>query len=150
MQGTVLGIAVDLSVLPYLLRMISWVLTERASLCGRSQSALTAPVGERAVSRGSVYFRSEKRVGVESERCPLLGQAFRSEKRVEVGSERRPLLGQAFWSEKRVGVGSERRPLLGQAFRTETGSFFWPVVRYLGRPRSRALFVMLSAGPSFY
>ena len=45
-QGTVLGIAVDLSVLPYLLRLISWVLTERASPAGRSQSALTALVGE--------------------------------------------------------------------------------------------------------
>ena len=45
-QGTVLGIAVDLSALPYLLRLISWVLTERVSLAGRSQLALTAPVGE--------------------------------------------------------------------------------------------------------
>ena len=52
-----------------------------------------------------MYFWSEKRVGVESERRPLLGQAFRSEKRVEVGSERRPLLGQAIRPEKPVGVG---------------------------------------------
>ena len=52
-----------------------------------------------------MYSRSEKRVGVGSERRALLGQTFRSEKRVEVESERRPLLGQAFRSEKRVGVG---------------------------------------------
>ena len=42
----VLGIVVDLSTLPYLLQLISWVLTERASPAGRSQPALTVPVGE--------------------------------------------------------------------------------------------------------
>ena len=138
----------DLSALPYLLRLISWVLTERASPFSRSQSAPTASVGERAVSRGLVYFRSKKRVGVGSERCPHLGQAFRPDKSAGVESERRPLLGQAFRSEKRIGAGSERRPLLGLAFRSETGSLFRPVVRYLGRPRSCASFVMLSGGPS--
>ena len=45
-QGTVLGIAVDLCALPYLLRLISRVLTERASPFGRSQLAPTAPVGK--------------------------------------------------------------------------------------------------------
>ena len=62
-----------------------------------------------------------------------------SEKRVRVENERRPLLGQAFRSKKRVGVESERRPLLGQAFQSETRSLFRPAVRYLGRPRSRVL-----------
>ena len=148
-QGTVLGIAVDLRALPYLLRLISRVLTKQASPFG------CFPVGSdragrgRAIIRGLVYFWSEKRVGVGSERRPLLGQAFRSEKRVGVGSEGRPLLSQAFRSERRVRVGSERRPLLGQAFRSETGSLFRPVVRYLGWPRSHALFVMPSAGSSF-
>ena len=42
----ILDIAVDLSTLPYLLRLISWVLTERASPAGRSQLAPTSPVGE--------------------------------------------------------------------------------------------------------
>ena len=98
-QGTILGIAVDLSALPYLLRLILGSFTERASPFGRSQSAPTALVGERAISRGLVYFRSEKRVGVRSECRPLLGQAFGSEKRVGIESERRPLLGQFFWSE---------------------------------------------------
>ena len=42
----VLGIAVDLSALPYLLYQISWVLTEQASPAGRSQLAPTTPVGE--------------------------------------------------------------------------------------------------------
>ena len=45
-QGTVLGITVDLSALPLLAPLISWVLTERASPVGWSQSAPTTPVGE--------------------------------------------------------------------------------------------------------
>ena len=45
-QGMVLGIVVDLSALPYLLRLISWVLTEQASPAGHSQSAPTTPVEE--------------------------------------------------------------------------------------------------------
>ena len=44
-QGTVLDIAVDLSALPYLLRLIL-ALTEGASPVGRSRSAPTVSVGE--------------------------------------------------------------------------------------------------------
>jgi len=95
-RGTVLDIMVDFDRLVLSALLDSWVLTEWASPFGHSQSALTTPVRERAVSRGSVYFWPEKWVGVESERRPLLGQAFRLEKRVGVGSERCPLLGQAF------------------------------------------------------
>ena len=107
----VLGIAVDLRALPYLLRLILWVLTERVSLLGHFPVGSDRAGRRKAVSRGSVYSRSEKRVRVESECRPLLCQAFRSERRAGVGSERRPLLGQAFRSERRAGVGSER-PLL--------------------------------------
>ena len=97
----------------------------------------------------------------ESELKVVFGQAFRSKRRAEVGSE-------AFRSERWAGVGGERFSswpglpvgeadrsrkrapfLLGQAFRSETGSPFWPVVRFLGRPRSCASFAMLFAGPSF-
>ena len=87
----VLGSTVDLCALPYLLRLISRVLTERASPFGRSQSALTVPVRE----------------GPQAEvRCiPGTG---RSRKRAS------PLLGQTFWSEKRAGVGSERRSSLAR------------------------------------
>ena len=52
-------------------------------------------------------------------------------------------IGKAGQSRKRVLF------LLGQAFRSETGSLFRPVVRYLGQPRSRVFVVMSSAGPSF-
>ena len=73
MQGTVLGIAVDFEHLALSAPPVSWVLTEQMSPIGRSQSAPTALVGERAVSRGLVYFQSEKRVRVRSERRSLLG-----------------------------------------------------------------------------
>ena len=44
--GMVLGITVDLSALPLLALLVSWVLIERASPVGWSQSAPTVPVGE--------------------------------------------------------------------------------------------------------
>ena len=117
-QGMVLGIAVDLSAIP-LSTPPDFLGPHRAGVLGRLFPVGSDHVGRRrAVSRGSAYSRSKKRVGV--------------------GSERRPLLGLAFQSEKRVGVGSERCPLIGQAFRSETGSLFRPIVRYLGRPKSRA------------
>ena len=133
----------DFSALPYLLRLTLWVLTERASPFGRFLVVSDHAGRRRAVSRGLVYSRSEKRVRVGRERHPLLGQASRSDKRVKVKSGHHPLLGQASRSEKWV------HPLLGQFFRSETGSLFRPVVRYLDRPRSCASFVMSYVGPSF-
>ena len=64
-QGTVLGIAVDLSALPYFLRPFPG--PYRAGIPGRS-----VPVGSDCASRrgavsiGSVFSRLEKRVGVGS------------------------------------------------------------------------------------
>ena len=87
MQDTVLGITVDLRALPYLLRLILWVFTERASTFGRFPVGSYRAGRRRAVSRGSVYSWSEKQVGVGSERRPLLCQAFRSERRAGVGIE---------------------------------------------------------------
>ena len=46
MQGTVLDIAVDFEHLALSDPLISWVLTERASPVGRSQSTPTASVRE--------------------------------------------------------------------------------------------------------
>ena len=85
-QGMVLGIAVDLSALPYLLRLFPG--PHRAGVPGR-----LIPVGSdcaswrRAVSRGSVHPRSETWVRVGARRRAF-GQALRSEKRVGVRSER--------------------------------------------------------------
>ena len=76
----------------------------RAGVPGRSFPSRIQPPGRRrAVSRGSVYSRSKKRVGVGS----VVGQAFRSERRAGVGSE-------AFRSERRDKVGSERRSSLAR------------------------------------
>ena len=57
----------------------------------------------------------------------------------EVGRSRKRglLVGEAGRSQKRAPF------LLGQAFRSEIGSPFWPVVRYLGRPRSCASFAIV-------
>ena len=77
-QGTILGIAVDLSALPYFLRPFPG--PYRAGVPGRLD-----PVGfdcaswRGVVSRGSVHSWSEKRVGVESGVWPGLsvGEAVR-------------------------------------------------------------------------
>ena len=126
-QGTFLGIVVDLGALLYFFR--PFPSPYRAGVSGR-----LVPVGSdcasrrRAVSRGSVHPQSERRVEVGSGVVPLwpghpVGEAGRSRKRAPF--------------------------LLGQAFRSKTGSPFWPVVRYLDRPRSCASFATSSAGPSF-
>ena len=100
-QGTVLGIAVDLSAMPYFLRPFPG--PYRAGVPGR-----LVPVGSdcaswrRAVSRGSAHPRSEKRVGVGSGVLTRPSgwrghlEVFRSWKR-------------ALWSERRAGVGSWHR-----------------------------------------
>ena len=46
-QGMVLGIAVDLRALSYLLRLILWVLTEQASLFDRFLVLVPMPSGTR-------------------------------------------------------------------------------------------------------
>ena len=83
-QGMVLGIAVDLSALPYLLH--PFPSPHRVGVPGR-----LVPVGSdcasrrRAISRGSAHPRSETRVGVESGVRPGLpvGEAIRRWARVE-------------------------------------------------------------------
>ena len=64
-QGTVLGIAVDLSALPYFLRPFPGphraCVPDRLVLVGSDYANW-----RRAISRGSTYSRSEKRVRVRS------------------------------------------------------------------------------------
>ena len=121
----------------------------RAGVPGRSfPNRLWPPGRRRDVSRGLVYSRSEKRVGVGGEHRPFLarpsGQRGESESEASAGPPSPGLpVGEAGQSRKRVLF------LLGQAFRSETGSPFWPVVRYLGRPRSCTSFTTSFAGPSF-
>ena len=92
-------------------------------------SRLWPPGRRRAISRGSVYSRSKKRVRVGSERRSSLarpsGQRGRLESEAgavppwlglpvgEAGWSRRRA-GQAFQSERRAGVGSERRSSLAR------------------------------------
>jgi len=98
--------------------------------------------------------------GSESEASDV-GEAFRLERRSGVGNER--CFSSVRPSGWRGGPESKARPPgrrggpkseagavpPGQAFQSKIGSPFWPIVRYLGRPRNCASFVMLSAGPSF-
>ena len=142
-QGTVLGIAVDLSVLLYLPRPLPG--PHRACVPGRLVLVGSDCASRRrAASRGSVHPRSETWVGVGSGVWPGLpvGEVGWSRKRALF------LLGQAFRSERRAGVGSEHRsspwPGLPVGDRPSGLSF-----RYLGRPRSCALFATSSAEPSF-
>ena len=77
-QGTVLGIAVDLSALPYYLRLFPS--PYRAGVPGQLVSVGSDCASRKgAVSRGSVHLRSEKRVGVGSGVGPGLpvGEAVR-------------------------------------------------------------------------
>ena len=128
-QGTVLGIAVDLSVLFYLLCLFPS--PYRVGVPGRLVSVGSDCASRRrVVSRGSVHPRSETRVGIKSGVWPGLsvGEAGQSRK------EALFLLGQAFRSERRVGVGSERRSSLAR-----------PSGRRLDRPSSLSLGIW--AGP---
>ena len=135
-QGTVLGIAVDLSALPYFLRPFSG--PYRAGVPGR-----LVPVGSdcaswrRAVTRGLAHPWSKTRVGV---RCgvwpghPEAGwrpkRALRSERRARVRSGRR---------------SSSARPSGRRLDHPSSLSS-----RYLGRPMSCALLATSSVGPSLY
>ena len=115
----VLGIAVDLSALSYLLRLILWVLTEQASLFDRFLVGSDHAGRRRAVSRGSVYSRSEKRAGVGNERHPFLAKPSDRRGCLEVGrcwKRALFLLREAFRSERQVGVRSERRSSLARPF----------------------------------
>ena len=126
-QGTVLGITVDLSALPYLLR--PFLGPHRADVPGR-----LVPVGSdcaswrRAVSRGSVHS-PVREVGQSRKRALfLLGRAFRSERQAGVGSKRCSSLARA--SGRRLDHPS------GLSF------------KYLGQPKSCALLATLSGGLS--
>ena len=75
-QGTILGITVDLSALPYLLLLIPGPSPSgRPRLVVPSWARLCVGRG-RIMSRSPAYPRSKKEVGVGL--CPHFGQAFRS------------------------------------------------------------------------
>ena len=104
-QGTVLGIVVDLSALPYFLRPFPG--PRRAGVPGR-----LVPVGpdcarrRRAISRGSAHPRRRGR-----SRKWWLARPFGRRGRPEAGRSRKRalfLLSEAFRLERRAGVGSER------------------------------------------
>ena len=102
-QGTFLGIAVDLGALLYFFRLFHG--PYRAGVPGRLVLVGSDYASRRrAVSRGSTHSWSEKWVGVRSGVWPGLpvGEAGRSRKRTPF------LLGQVFWS--------------------EIGLSFWPIV----------------------
>ena len=115
-QGTVLGIVVDLSALPYFLRLFPG--PYRAGVPGR-----LVPVGSecacwrKAVSRGLVHPQSEMRVGVGSS---ALARPFGRRGRSEAGW--RPK--RALRSERWAGVRKRAPLLLGQTFRSMIGSSF--------------------------
>ena len=103
----VLGIAVDLSALPYLLSPFPG--PHRAGAPGRLVLVGSDYASRRrAVSSGSAHPRLETRV--------------------EVGSNVWPGLPVGEAVQRRAGVGSERCFLLSEAFRSEIGLSFWPVV----------------------
>ena len=126
-QDTVLGIAVDLSALPYFLRPFPG--PYRVGVPGRLVPVGSVCASRRgAVSRGSAHSRSKKRVRVGSgvlarpsgqRGCPKAGRSW---KRALF------LLSEAFRSERRARVRSERLFRLSEAFRSEIGLPFWPVV----------------------
>ena len=105
-QGTVLGIAVDLSVLPYFFRPFPD--PYQVGVPGRLVPVGSDCASQRgAVSRGLAFSRLEKRVGVGS---GVLARPSGRRGRPEAGRSR-----------KRASF------LLGQAFRSEIGSPLWPV-----------------------
>ena len=126
-QGTVLGIAVDLSALPYFLHSFPGPhragIPDRLVLVGSDCASR-----RRAVIRGSAHPWLETQVGVGGGVWPGLpvGEAVR--RRARVASER---------------CSSLARPS-GQRLDRPSGLSF----RYLGQPRSCALFATSSAGPS--
>ena len=139
-QGTVLGIAVDLSVLPYFLRPFPG--PYRAGIPGRF-----VPVGfdcarrRGAVSRGSAHSRSEKRVGVKS---GVLARPSGRRGRPEAGWRPKRALRSERWAGVKNGRRSFSAKPSGQCLDRSSGLSF----RYLGRPKSCALFAMLPTGPS--
>ena len=144
-QGTVLGFVVDLSVLPYLLHPFP---VSSLSGCPRS-------VGPSLLRLRQLEKSCKQRFGAS-----LIGKVGQSQKRClsrPSGWRRGPELEASDvppWPGLSVREAGQSRKralfLLGQAFRSEIGSLFWPVVRFLGRPRSCASFATPSTGPSFY
>ena len=136
-QGTVLGIAVDLSALPYLLRPFP---RSSPSMCPESVGPSRLRLRQSEKSCKQRFGASPVGDAGRSRKCCWPGlpvvEADRSRKR---GLP----VGEAGQSRKRAAF------LLGQAFRSEIRSPFWPVVRFLGRLRSCASFAISSAGPSF-
>jgi len=119
-QGSVLGIVVDLSVLPYFLRLFSG--PYRAGVPGR-----LVPVGSdcaswrRAVSRDSAHPRfGDTGRGQKWYLARPSGRRGRSE--AGRSGKRGLSVGEAGQSQKRASF------LLGQTFRSEIGLLFWPVV----------------------
>ena len=89
-QDTVLGFTVDLSALPYLLRLFP-----RSSPSGRPRSV------------GPSWLRLRQL----EKSCK---QGFDASPVGDTGWIWRRCFGQAFWSERRAGVGSERRSFLAR------------------------------------
>ena len=103
-QGTIPGIAFDLSALPYFLRLFPG--PYRAGVPGRLVPVGSICTSRRgAVSRGSAHSRSEKRVGVGS---GVLARRFGRRGHPEAAWNRKRALF-FFRSERRAGVGNGRR-----------------------------------------
>ena len=130
----------DLSALPYLLRLILWVLTERTSLFGRFPGGSDHVGRRRAVSRGSVYSRSEKWVGVRSERRPLLdrpsGRKSGSESKASVAPSLARPFGRRGKSESEASIAPSLARPFGRRGGSESKASIIPSV---ARPSGRRL-----------
>ena len=133
-QGTILGIVVDLSALPYFLRPFPSphrvVVPGRLVLLGSDCASRRG-----AVSRGSAHPRSETWVRVRSGVWLglLVEEAVRSQKRALL------LLSEAFRSERQARVKSGRHFSSARAFGWRLDHPSGLSFRYLGWPKSCAL-----------
>ena len=136
----VLGIAVDLSALPYFLRLFPG--PYRAGVPGRLASVGPDCSSRRgAVGRGSTSSWSEKRVGAGS--C-VEARPFGRRGRPEVGWRPKRALRSERWAGVRSGRRSSSARPSGWRLDRPSGLSFM----FLGWPRSCASFAMLSAGLS--
>ena len=150
-QGMIVGIAVDLSALPYFFRSFSG--PYRAGVPDR-----LVPVGSdcasrrEAVSRGSPHSRSKKRVGVGSGVLARpSGRRGSRRGRPEVGrcwKRALFLLREAFRLERQAGVGSGRRSSSARPSGRRLDCPSGLSLMFLGWPMSCASFATLSAGSS--
>ena len=139
-QGTVLGITIDLSALPYFLRL--FLGPYRAGIPGRSVLVgFECANWRRAVSKGLVHPQSETRVRVRSGVWPGLPVGEVVRRRAGVGS-------QAFRSERRVRVESGRRSSSARPSGRRVHCPFGLSLRCLDWPNSCTSFATLSAGLS--